>query len=175
MDASSERWLPVVGWEGFYEVSNHGRVRSVDRVIRLRNGKSQTFRGKIRRPCRTSQSGHWGLSLLRPGERFSVRIHVLVLEAFRGPRPAGLIACHNDGNVDNNCLSNLRWDTHQANTFDAIRHGRKAGRCGPDSQYCMRGHDLSVRPYFTNRGYRECIECRRESNRRSARRKQSCT
>src|SRR5262249_23950766 len=50
-------------------------------------------------------------------------VHTLVLTAFRGPRPAGREACHNDGDRANNGLENLRWDTHKANAADARRHG----------------------------------------------------
>lgn len=55
-------------------------------------------------------------------------IHRLVLELFVGPRPDGMVACHNDGNKENNNVSNLRWDTQQANAQDRIRHGRQV--CG---------------------------------------------
>ena len=54
-----------------------------------------------------------------------VHIHRLVLEAFVGPCPAKMEACHNDGVRLNNRLSNLRWDTRSANVKDAYRHGTK--------------------------------------------------
>ncbi len=50
-------------------------------------------------------------------------IHRLVLEAFVGPCPDGMVCCHNDGNPTNNCLTNLRWDTYLANEHDKHRHG----------------------------------------------------
>ncbi|RUU22663.1 HNH endonuclease [Mesorhizobium sp. M7A.F.Ca.AU.002.06.1.1] len=50
-------------------------------------------------------------------------VHLLVLEAFVGPRPDGLEGCHNDGNPDNNRLDNLRWDTPESNQADRIAHG----------------------------------------------------
>jgi hypothetical protein len=50
-------------------------------------------------------------------------IHRMVLEAFRGPCPNGLVACHNDGDVNNNRLENLRWDTVSNNAMDKMRHG----------------------------------------------------
>lgn len=50
-------------------------------------------------------------------------IHRLVLEVFVGPCPEGMVACHNDGNPRNNALSNLRWDTREANMRDRDRHG----------------------------------------------------
>jgi hypothetical protein len=61
-------------------------------------------------------------------------VHHLILEAFVGPRPAGLIGCHNDGNPQNNWPSNLRWDTHASNSADMLAHGthdphRGAAQC----------------------------------------------
>lgn len=52
-------------------------------------------------------------------------VHRLVLLAFVGPPPAGCIACHNDGQTDNNTLANLRWDSHRGNAADKERHGTK--------------------------------------------------
>lgn len=51
------------------------------------------------------------------------KIHLLVLEAFGGPRPEGFEACHNDGNPEHNHIYNLRWDTHKGNMADRERHG----------------------------------------------------
>lgn len=63
------------------------------------------------------------LWLWRDGKRFHHKTHVLVLEVFVGPRPAGMACCHNDGDPTNNRLSNLRWDTYTANSADKARHG----------------------------------------------------
>lgn len=66
-------------------------------------------------------SGHLIIFITRVGQRF---VHRLVLEAFIGPRPEGMICCHYDGNPQNNKPENLRWDTHYGNAQDAIRHRR---------------------------------------------------
>jgi hypothetical protein len=52
-------------------------------------------------------------------------VHRLVLEAFVGPRPVGLICCHNDGDPSNNRVENLRWDSYRANSEDMLRHGTR--------------------------------------------------
>ncbi len=57
------------------------------------------------------------------GKYKRVFVHVLVLEAFVGPRPKRMCACHNDGNPSNNNLSNLRWDTQRNNQLDKREHG----------------------------------------------------
>lgn len=69
--------------------------------------------------------GHLSVNLHRGGVKTRRYIHRLVLEAFVGPRPEGLVCCHWDGDPSNNRLDNLRWDTHRANGADAIRHGRR--------------------------------------------------
>jgi len=56
-------------------------------------------------------------------KRRKCRVHVLVLTAFAGPRPAGLVCCHNDGDKLNNVVGNLRWDTARANVLDRDMHG----------------------------------------------------
>jgi hypothetical protein len=121
----SEWWLPVPGWPG-YEVSDNGRLRS------CRNGRNRfsspserTYR--IVRGSETSR-GYTNVKLypIDGGKTRSLGLHILVLEAFRGPRPPGYHACHFDGNPRNNRINNLRWDTVSANSIDALRHGRKS-------------------------------------------------
>src|SRR5260370_19537414 len=124
-----ETWKPVVGFEGQYEVSDLGRVRSLDRykthvqrdslgaVITVR----RKYKGRILRPGKQN-SGHLHVNL---GRGHTVRVHTLVLEAFVSLAPDGLEGCHGDGVPSNNRLSNLRWDTHQANLAHQYRHGTK--------------------------------------------------
>lgn len=117
----SERWLPVVGYEGLYEVSNLGRVRSLDRICdggKLRRGRM------LGCPVDTKGAGYRFVSLSRHGKGKKSNVHVLVLEAFVGPRPSpSHEACHNDGDPTNAALSNLRWDTAAGNWADKWRHG----------------------------------------------------
>jgi hypothetical protein len=65
------------------------------------------------------------VALRRDGRTATARVSHLVLTAFVGPRPEGMEACHNDGNAENNRVENLRWDTHESNIQDAVRHGTK--------------------------------------------------
>ena len=105
-----EQWLNVVDFEGFYEVSNHGNVRS----FKTKEIKKQTFDKQSKRPY---------LGLWKNGKQKIVKPHTLVMEAFVGKRPNGMECCHNDGNTLNNNLSNLRWDTPKSNHADKIKHG----------------------------------------------------
>ena len=124
---NSEVWMPVVGFEGQYEVSNRGRVRSLDRVITPASckmnplGMSQLRRGKMLRPG-LSSNGYLTVSL--GGKSFPVQ-H-LVAAAFIGPRPGGLLVLHNDGVKANNWDSNLRYGTHAENQEDSRKHGTRA-------------------------------------------------
>lgn len=121
-----EKWLPVVGYEGFYEVSDHGRVRSVDRVItRISRGKAVDVHYNSRElsPGSIPPYGYLFIVLSRGNRPSNALVHALVLEAFVGPCPAGMEARHLDGKPANNQLSNLLWDTHRANCDDRAIHG----------------------------------------------------
>lgn len=108
-----ERWLPVVGWEGLYEVSNLSRVRSLPR---------KGTRGGVM--CQSvDKMGYKVVGLRKAGERKLRFVHALVAEAFIGPRPDGMECCHWDGKPHNNLPANLRWDTKAGNCADRARHG----------------------------------------------------
>ena len=83
--------------------------------------------GDAWRPLRPTPQyrGHLCVCLVRDGTKWSRHVHRLVLEAFLGPCPPGLICCHNDGDPANNRLSNLRWDTYKSNSEDMLRHGTR--------------------------------------------------
>lgn len=137
---SAERWAPVPGFEGAYEVSDHGRVRSVDRVTvyqRVRRGRlaevTRRHRGHLLSPG-TVKSGHQLVVLGRGNSRL---VHALVLMAFVGPRPPGADSLHWDGDPANNRLANLRWGTRAENVADALRHGTHRGG-GPSGEQSPR-------------------------------------
>lgn len=125
-DPIKENWKPVVNYEGLYEVSDLGRVRSLDRYVPHPNRwKSRGFR-KVRGrmlSAKINSKGYVAVQLNKGGRAWDVESHVLVLLAFVGPRPPGMQACHNDGDPSNPHLSNLRWDTPSANNMDKRKHG----------------------------------------------------
>lgn len=135
MTDEAEKWLSVVGYEGLYEVSNHGRIRSLDRMIFRNPGGSAPaqwafYPGKILAACRTKRRGVMVVRLSKEGSAPTRDVHVIVLEAFVGPRPSSLHqACHWDGNPSNNHITNLRWGLKADNDADMERHGtRPRGR-----------------------------------------------
>lgn len=142
-DLASELWRPALGWEGLYEVSSHGRVRSLDReiqVVRPKDGLIYTRRKRgmilLERPARGAarHGTYLGVTLQDRGAK-SYYIHTLVCEAFHGPRPSPIhLVCHGDGNPKNNHASNLRWGTHQDNMDDMRRHGSRRGVKNPASK-----------------------------------------
>jgi len=122
---STETWRPVVGYEGFYEVSDRGRIRGVDRLVGSKiPGTLKPWKGKILAPGVT-ETGRLRIRLMKYGKSKMEFVHRLVLLAFVGPCPEGMEACHDPDPDPSNCrLNNLRWDTHIANKVDQMRHGR---------------------------------------------------
>lgn len=113
-----EIWKDIPDFEG-YQVSSLGRVRSFFK--RIHSGWAIDNRpNRILRPGIVN--GYYLVSLRKNGANFVIRIHCLVLLAFVGPRPEGLEICHADGDKSNNCLDNLRYDTHENNVFDTIQY-----------------------------------------------------
>ena len=117
-----EIWKPVLGWEGLYEVSNWGRVRSCPRVLNAGRAGLREYRGKIV-SFFLRQERRQFVNLTDRDKRATCKIHRLVLEAFAGPRQAGMECRHLDGNPLNNRLENLCWGTKLENEADKVRHG----------------------------------------------------
>lgn len=113
-----ELWKAVAHYEGRYEVSDQGRVRSLDHVTH----DGQRRRGRILRAG--ISAGYKRVVLASaPAKPVNRLVHRLVLEAFAGPCPEGCEACHENG-VNTDCrLGNLRWGTPKSNHADKERHG----------------------------------------------------
>lgn len=159
-------WRAVLGYEGEYEVSDEGQVRSLTRKITRSDGHTYVSAGRVL-SSPLDKSGYAKVSLYnRQGQR-KVSVSVLVLETFVGPRPADRPhACHSDDDRTNNRLSNLRWDTASANAFDKVRNGNH-----PQSRktHCPQGHEYTEENTFwsgPNGTYRTCRTCQREHGRR---------
>ena len=128
---SGEVWRDIPGFEGAYQVSNLGRVRSLDRMVRItRCAMTESFvshiRGRILRPHHL-RSGHYQVSLgIKNGKRVLAKIHALVLLAFVGPYPDGLEIRHVNGIPNDNRLANLEYATHSRNGLDVKWHDGNA-------------------------------------------------
>lgn len=117
-----EVWMPIPGWEGLYEASNHARVRSLDRLVNNGSPGGKICTGRVLTQIKVH--GYWTVSLKDKPRATRVGVHRLMLLAFRySPGCERLYACHNNGRPDENRLGNLRWDTNQGNMRDKRIHG----------------------------------------------------
>ena len=152
---SAEEWRTVPGYEGAYEVSSIGRVRSLARLDSRGRRRAARLLALVTQP-----SGHLTVALYRGGVRRTVLVHRVVLEAFVGPCPPGMEACHRNDIPSDNAVSNLRWDTRSGNQLDSVRNGTQhmARRT-----HCPQGHEYTPEnTYRYPAGNRACNECRRQ-------------
>lgn len=172
-DDTREQWKPVPGFEGLYEVSDHGNVRSLDRMT---TGPSGTIRRRRGRLLRVNYSSNYPMiALSKNGKPSAHSIHRLVAAAFLGipPNADELHVCHWDGDRTNNHVSNLRWDTPTGNFEDMKRHGRVKMHDVPKSPYlvCGRGHEMTKTNIIsTSEGgstKNRCAECNKLRVRKS--------
>lgn len=135
MTPLNEQWAAVPGFEGLYEVSTLGRVRSVERTKRIRNRwgqeKEMAVPGRIL-AARLNHAGYLRVNLSKAGKHHVAMVHRLVCLAFLG-EAEGMEAAHNDGNPLNNAIGNLRWASAADNQRDRVRHltdsrGERNGR-----------------------------------------------
>lgn len=152
----TETWKVIPGWEGFYEVSDLGRVRSIERKVWHSRGAGfwKTCPARILRPaiCR----GYERVTLQRDGGADTLAVHRLVLMAFIGPCPDGMEGCHGDDDRRNNTLVNLRWDTKAANCADRTRNG---GSPNANKTHCPKGHPYTPENTYADNGSRKCRAC----------------
>ena len=119
-----EVWKDIPGFEGAYQVSSLGRVRSLDRYVRVcPHGleAKRMIKGRVLRPA-PNKYGHLCV-ILGHGAHGSL-VHQLVALAFIGPRPDGMDVCHTDGDMRNNRADNLRYDVRSENILDVYRVGK---------------------------------------------------
>jgi len=154
----SEQWRPIPGYEGLYEVSDLGRVRSIDR----KDMRGRRCKGVVRR-LQTDPDGHRRVLLSKDGKQSTAKVYRLVLLAFVGPPPEGFEALHADGNPANDTLANLSWGSRSENLLDRVRHGTHHMA---NKSHCPQGHEYDrLNTYVNTAGSRECRECRRTRRR----------
>lgn len=123
-----ELWMPIPGWVGLYEASTLGRIRSLDREWvqpHTRTGRpvKMTKKGRVLRTPR-ERTGYQRVTLRAPGRKEVRSVHQLILEAFVGMRPDGMVCRHLNGDPADNRLCNLAWGTVEQNVRDREDHGR---------------------------------------------------
>lgn len=122
-----EIWKDIPGYEGAYQASSLGRIRSLERPITQigRCGKPFTriLKGKILKAGRYNKDGHLSVVLGRGTN--GIQVHYLVALTFIGERIGNLDIRHLDGNPQNNRLDNLVYGTRSENVIDVYRQGNK--------------------------------------------------
>ena len=122
----TEEWRDVIGYEGVYEVSSHGRVRSLDREIisrGQRGPRTLRYKGKIISQADVKTDDYLAVSLYRNCAVKCVRVHRLVCAAFHGPCPEDMTCAHLDGDGRNNHYANLIWCSVKENIAHKKLHG----------------------------------------------------
>lgn len=152
-----ERWLPIVGYEGIYEISDHGQVRSLARPTY--NGIGRPIHTRILTPVLMTRRGYPSVSLYKDGIQKIRRIHQLVLEAFVGPCPPACECLHANDVASDNRLENLHWGSKSENITETVRNGshRNARKT-----HCKRQHEFTVENTRLDwEGRRQCRACDR--------------
>lgn len=145
--AMDEKWKDIPGYEGEYQASTLGRIKSVERRVRGEHWKThrefyRTVPERILKPGRYCKSGHVSV-VLRHGSN-GTPVHQLVMRTFVGETPSGMEILHGNGNPEDNRLENLRFGTRRENILDVFKQGgrwrklsiedvvyiRFASRCG---------------------------------------------
>ena len=152
----NEEWRPIPGYEGAYEVSNLGNVRSVDR----RDNRGRQRKGVTLKPGQV-QKGYPQVCLRRDGSGKYAQVCRLVLLTFVGDPPEGCQAYHENGDPADNRLSNLRWATVSERSHGQVQRGTH-----PNSRKteCVRGHtyqEPNLVPSELRAGKRRCRACER--------------
>ena len=120
-DFPHEEWRDIVGYEGHYQVSNYGRVKSF-------YCNKVTLRKIIRKPV-VIKDGYIQVSLDKDGERKCVGLHVVVAETFLTNPESKPLVNHESNTPANNCVWNLNWSTNSENQKHAVRIGTKKIGC----------------------------------------------
>jgi hypothetical protein len=141
MKDTKEFWIPIVGYEGLYEVSNLGNTRSLDRILSHPSKGRITKRGGIKKQTPTKR-GYKSVTLSKLGKSKTLLVHRLVAIAFIPNTNKKPCINHKDGVKTNNNVENLEWVTHSEN----IKHSWDIGiRVYSDEQKLMVGDGSPAR------------------------------
>lgn len=127
-DMEGEIWKDVVGFEGLYTVSNMGRVKSSEKIVRYRWGE-RVNKARILKPNNLDQR-YDQVTLCRNKYQKKITVHRLVVITFLDMDATKNSINHKDGNKRNNCASNLEWCTQKENIDHAYKLGLMHGRKG---------------------------------------------
>jgi hypothetical protein len=138
-----EQWRAVPGYEGLYEVSDQGRVRSLDRL----KPNGNTHKGRVLKPW--YWCGYAQIGLTKRGRSAKFGVHRLVMMTFVGPKPSGLVTRHLNGVCTDNRLVNLKYGTYSENAYDRTAHGNNRNAA---KTHCVNGHEFTPENIVPNSG-----------------------
>ena len=110
----------IPGYEGLYQIDEHGKVISLRRE-KIVNNRLYAWAAQDR-SCFIDTNGYRYVGLSKDGKAKKIAVHTLVLLTYFGPKKPGQIALHKDGNKLNNHISNLRWGSFKENYQDSVDH-----------------------------------------------------
>jgi len=116
---TDELWKDINGYEGYYQISTLGNVRSLDRIVTYKNGRTAKYKGSMRSP---SVSEYRLIALSKDGSVSVKKISRLVAEHFLFKIDGKDIVNHIDGNKKNDCVANLEWCTLSENSIHAFEN-----------------------------------------------------
>lgn len=133
-------WKPIQGYEGYYEVSDSGEVRSLDRYVLETRGKHTGTQKLLKgRKMKLTENNYLVVNLRKNNTSYVVPVHVLVAKTFI-PNPDNLPTVnHKDGNKLNNDVSNLEWVSYADNNIHALRTGLRHPRGEKITQFTLNG------------------------------------
>ena len=141
----NEEWRDVVGYEGLYQVSSEGRVKSLERKLSHWRGGERIQKERILKPA--VYGGYLSVGLCAGGKRKMLRVHRLVCQAFHKNPENKPCVNHIDENKTNNAASNLEWCTTKENNNHGTRNERSAkNRSKSVGQYTHDGELVKIWP-----------------------------
>ena len=150
----SEEWKDIDGYEGYYQISSYGRVKSLSRPIYKKDGTFHRYKKETIKKPKIDKDGYLTVTLSVDGINKTFPIHRLVANAFIPNADKTLEVNHIDLNRKNNCVNNLEWKSHTDNVKHSSEQGRykchsgsKNGRCVPVIVYDLNGNIIKSFEY----------------------------
>ena len=148
-------WKTIKGYEGYYEVSDDGRVRSLDRVVKNFGNFRRCLKGNEMK-LSIAKSGYYVVNLRKERTTKVFTVHTLVAQAFIDNPNNYPTVNHKDGNKLNNTVDNLEWVSYGENNIHAIKHNLRKPRGVQISQFDLSGNKIAV--------FRSVAEASRKTN-----------